>query len=286
DDFIKIHVHTDNPGSVLERALKIGSLDNIKIENMRMQHTHLIDFNVKQESVKKENEKLDEPKLELKEYGFVVVSIGDGLNNMFKELGADYIIEGGQTMNPSTEDILNAIEKVDAKNVFILPNNKNIILAAKQAKEICETKNVVVIETINIPQGYTALMNFLETRTLEENTENMTKAISTIKTGQITFAVRETKIEEFEIKENDFLCIIEGEICGIAKQLENGAKTLGEKMVELNEDASVLTIYYGADISEENANKLAEYLEHKYPDLDIEIIDGGQPLYYYIMSIE
>ncbi|MDE6181868.1 MAG: DAK2 domain-containing protein [Eubacteriales bacterium] len=284
DDFIKIHVHTDNPGAVLERALKIGSLDNIKIENMRIQHTHLIDFNVQKETNQNLEEKKEEK--EQKEYGFVAVSIGEGLNDMFKEFGVDYIIEGGQTMNPSTEDILNAIEKVNAKNVFVLPNNKNIILAAKQAKDICETKNVIVIETINIPQGYTTLMNFLETRTLEENIENMTKSISNISTGQITFAVRETKIEEFEIKENDFLCIFEGDICAISKQLENSAKVLADKMIEANEDASVITIYYGEDVSEEDANEIAKYVEEKYSYLDIEVIYGGQPLYYYIMSVE
>lgn len=280
DDFIKVHVHTDNPGTVLERALKLGTLDNIKIENMRIQHTNLIDFNVK---------KQDEPQVinkDLKEYGFISVSSGEGLNSMFKDLGVDYIIEGGQTMNPSTEDILNAIENVNAKNIFILPNNKNIILAANQAKEICKEKNIIVIETVSIPQGYTVLMNFLETNSLEENIKNMIDSISTVLTGQITFAVRETRIEEFEIKENDFLCMLEGKICYTSKVLENGAKNLIDKIVQANQDCSVITIYYGKDVSEEEANKIAEYTADKYSNLDIEIMEGGQPLYYYIISAE
>ena len=280
DDFIKVHVHTDNPGTVLERALKLGTLDNIKIENMRIQHTNLIDFNVKKQDEAQFNNE------DLKEYGFISVSSGDGLNSMFKDLGVDYIIEGGQTMNPSTEDILNAIENVNAKNILILPNNKNIILAANQAKEICKEKNIIVIETVSIPQGYTVLMNFLETNSLEENIKNMIDSISTVLTGQITFAVRETRIEEFEIKENDFLCMLEGKICYTSKVLENGAKNLIDKIIQANQDCSVITIYYGKDVSEQEANKIAEYTAQKYSNLDIEIMEGGQPLYYYIISAE
>lgn len=272
DDFIKIHLHTNNPGEVLEKGLKIGTLDNIKIENMKIQHTNLIDFNTKSN--------------EEKEFGFVAVSIGNGLNNLFKEFGVDYIIEGGQTMNPSTEDILNAVEKVNAKNVFVLPNNKNIILAAKQAKEICSSKNIIVIETVNIPQGYTVLMNFLKTNSIEENIKNMVSSIENILTGQITFAVRETKIEEFDIKENDFLGIINGKLCNIYKSLNSSAKDLIDKIIEMKEDLSILSIYYGEDVSEESANQILNYVEEKYPNLDIELIKGEQPLYYYIISAE
>lgn len=273
EDFIKIHIHTNNPGIILEKALKIGSLDNIKIENMKTQHTNLINF----------NEKKDE-----KEFGFISISIGDGLNSLFKDFGVDYVIEGGQTMNPSTQDILNAIEKVNAKNIFILPNNKNIILAAKQASEIYKNndKNIIVLETSTIPQGYSALMNFLNTSSLDENIINMKKAIENTVSGQITFAVRETKIENFDIKENDFLAILEGKICNTCNSLKLAAQNLIDEIIEKNNDLSIICIYYGKDVSEESANEITNYIEEKYPNLDIELINGGQPLYYYIISGE
>lgn len=274
--FIKIHVHTDNPGKVLDRALKVGSLDNIKIENMRTQHTNLIDFNVKK----------DEEIKELKEYGIVAVSIGEGLNKEFKELGVDFIIEGGQTMNPSTEDILNAIENVNAKNVFVFPNNKNIILSAKQAKDICENKNIIVFETVNIPQGYSALLGFLDTNSLEENIESMQEGIDSVLTGQITFAVRNTKIDKFDIKKNDFLCMIESKIHNVSKDLKSGAINLIEKMVSLKEEATVITVYFGKETKEEEVADLKNYLEGNLSHMDIEIIEGGQPLYYYIIAVE
>ena len=276
DDFIKIHVHTNNPGKVLERALLIGSLDNIKIENMRTQHTNLIDFNVKSE----------DDKAPEKEFGFVAVSIGEGINNLFKDFGVDEIIQGGQTMNPSIEDILLAVEKVNAKNVFILPNNKNIILAAKQAKEAYNKKNICVIETVNIAQGFTALTSFLSSSTLEQNIKNMENAIANISTGQVTFAVRETKIDNFDIKENDILCMLEGKINNVSKDIQEGTKTLIDTMISKNEEASIITIYFGENIKEEQATQLEEYINEKYDYLDIEIIYGGQPLYYYIISIE
>lgn len=278
DDFIKVHVHTDNPGKVLDRALKVGSLDNIKIENMRTQHTSLIDF---------KNQNNDENKIKkLNKYGFVAVSSGSGLNQMFKDFNVDYIIEGGQTMNPSTEDILNAVEKVNARNVFILPNNKNIILAANQAKEICEDKNIVVIETTTIPQGYAALTSFLDNSTLEKNIEEMNEAIRQVITGQVTFAVRETKLEEFEIKENDFLEIIDGKICGKSKNLYTSAIKLVEKIIEKNDEISTLIIYYGEEVSKEDADQVFQYISDKYDEIDVELIKGGQNLYYYIISAE
>lgn len=275
EDFIKIHVHTDNPGRVLERALLIGSLDNIKIENMRIQHTNRIDFN-KQEEINKDE----------KEFGFVCVSIGEGINDLFKQFGVDEIIEGGQTMNPSIEDILTAVEKVNAKNVFILPNNKNIILAGKQAKQAYTKKNIHVIETVNITQGFACLTSFLPTDTLQQNIQNMEDAIKNILTGQVTFAVRETKINNFDIKENDILCMLETKINNVAKDIEQGTKQLIDTMVKNKEDASIISLYYGKDITEDKAQSIEQYIQENYDYLDIEIIDGGQPLYYYIISVE
>lgn len=272
DDFIKIHVHTNNPGRVLERALLVGSLDNIKIENMRTQHNNLIDFNV-EKSTKKE-------------YGFVAVSIGEGIDELFKEYGVDELIEGGQTMNPSIQDILNAVEKVNAENVFILPNNKNIILASKQAKENCKDKNICVLETVSITEGFSALTGFLSTDSLEKNIENMQEAIKNVSTGQVTFAVRETNIDGIDIKENDILCLLNGKISNVAKDIENATKELIDKMILEKEDAYTMSIYYGKDIEEDKAIDLENYVKDKYDELDVELIYGGQPLYYYIISLE
>lgn len=275
EDFIKIHVHTDNPGRVLERALLIGSLDNIKIENMRTQHTNLIDFS------KKEETKQDE-----KEFGFVCVSIGEGINQLFKQFGVDQIIEGGQTMNPSIEDILTAVEKVNAKNVFILPNNKNIILAAKQAKQSYNKKNIHVIDTVSITQGFACLTSFLPTNTVEQNIQNMEDSMKNVLTGQVTFAVRDTKIDNFDIKENDILCMLESKINNVAKDIEEGTKQLIDTMIKNKEDASIITLYYGEHIEEHKANTIQQYIQQNYDYLDIETIYGGQPLYYYIISVE
>lgn len=278
DDFIKVHVHTNNPGKVLQRALKIGSLDNIKIENMRSQHSNLIEF-----------EEASIPKKELeppKEFGFVAVSVGDGINSMFTQYGVDELITGGQTMNPSIDDLLNAVDKVNAKNVFVLPNNKNIILAAKQAKEVCETKNIVVIETRSVTEGFMAIANFLHTSTLEENETNMKACIKNALTGQITYAVRETQVDNIEIKENDILCILNDKINNVSKEVELGTKALIDDMVAKNDDISIITVYYGEDISEKVADDLESYLCETYCELDVEVIYGGQPLYYYIIAIE
>lgn len=276
DDFIKIHVHTDNPGKVLDYALKIGSLDNIKIENMRTQHSNLIDFSQNKET-----------KMEIeKEFGFVAVSVGSGINRLFKDFGVDEIITGGQTMNPSIEDILIAVSKVNAKNVFILPNNKNIILAAKQAKEAYKEKNIQVVETISITQGFAALTSFLSHISVEENMQNMENIIKCISTGQVTFAVRNTKIDNFEIQENDILCMLDGKINNISKDIQEGTKYLIDDMVKNFEDATIITVYYGKEVDEEMAEELQNYLNEKYDYLDIEIIFGGQPLYYYIISVE
>ena len=272
DDFIKIHVHTNNPGKVLERAMLVGSLDNIKIENMRTQHSNLIDFTLEKEPSK--------------DYGFVAVSIGEGIDNLFKEYGVDELITGGQTMNPSIEDILNAVDRVDAKNVFILPNNKNIILASEQVKEACTSKNVEVIETLSIAQGFSALTSFLSTDSLEKNIKNMNEAIKYVSTGQITYAVRDTSIDGIDIVQGDILCMIDGKIKNVSKDIELGTKELIDKMIEEKEDAFNISIYYGSDIKEEEAKKIENYVSEKYDYLDFELIYGGQPLYYYIISIE
>ena len=272
DDFIKIHVHTNNPGKVLERAMLVGSLDNIKIENMRTQHSNLIDFTLEKEPSK--------------DYGFVAVSIGEGIDNLFKEYGVDELITGGQTMNPSIEDILNAVDRVDAKNVFILPNNKNIILASEQVKDACTSKNVEVIETLSIAQGFSALTSFLSTDSLEKNIKNMNEAIKYVSTGQITYAVRDTSIDGIDIVQGDILCMIDGKIKNVSKDIELGTKELIDKMIEEKEDAFNISIYYGSDIKEEEAKKIENYVSEKYDYLDFELIYGGQPLYYYIISIE
>ncbi len=283
DDFIKVHVHTNNPGAVLEKALTLGSIDNIKIENMRTQHNNLIEFSNQEIN----NSNTQQPKQEEeKEFGFVAVSIGDGVNEMFKEYGVDEIITGGQTMNPSIEDILLAVEKINAKNVFVLPNNKNIILAANQAKEVYTNKNIVVIESVSITQGFSALTSFVSTSSLEENTSAMKSAIESVMTGQVTFAVRDTKIDSFNIKKNHILCMLENKINNISESVLDGTKELINTMLSKNEDASIISIYYGEDITEDDAGELEDYLQENYKDLDIELIYGGQPLYYYIISIE
>ncbi|MFI3230183.1 MAG: DAK2 domain-containing protein [bacterium] len=282
DDFIKVHVHTNNPGAVLEKALTLGSIDNVKIENMRTQHNNLIEFSTQEIS----NNNAQKVKEEEKEFGFVAVSVGDGVNEMFKEYGVDQIITGGQTMNPSIEDILLAVEKINAKNVFVLPNNKNIILAANQAKEVFTTKNIVVIESVSITQGFSALTSFVSTSSLEENTSAMKSAIESVITGQVTFAVRDTKIDNFNIKKNHILCMLENKINNVSESILEGTKELIGAMLPKNDDASIISIYYGDDISEDNACELESYLQETYKDLDIELIYGGQPLYYYIISIE
>lgn len=277
ETIIKIHVHTNNPGEVLERALKIGYLENIKIENMRIQHTNRINFAKEQEKT---------PKTELQEYGFVAVAVGEGMSSIFKKLGVDEVIAGGQTMNPSTEDILEAIKRVNAKNIFVLPNNKNIILAAKQAAELCEDKNVVVIETKTIPQGIAGVIGYLPMVGVEENIEGINESISYVLTGQITYAVRDTVIEGKQIEQGDYLCMLENDISVVDKDIVIGAKALIDKMLAQNEDASMLGLYYGAEATDEDTAAIEEYVASEYPDIEIEIHDGGQPVYYYIISVE
>ena len=281
DEIVKVHVHTNHPGQAIERALTYGALSRMKIDNMREEH---------QEKLIKDAEKLakqqaeEKPQTPPKETGFIAVSAGAGLTDIFKELGVDYLIEGGQTMNPSTEDMLNAIDKVNAKTIYILPNNKNIILAANQARDLTEDKKIIVIPTKTIPQGVTALISFVPEKTDEENTEEMTDAISRVHTGQITYAVRDTRIEDKEIHEGDIMGIGDKGILAVGNGKEDVAVSTVEAM--MTDDAEVISIYYGSDASEEKAEDLAAMLEEKYPDCEVEVNNGGQPIYYYIISVE
>jgi len=279
DDLIKIHVHTNNPGSVLEKALTIGELSSIKIENMKEQHTAMIAAgNENGQGVEKKV--LTEPK----KIGCISVSAGDGLKDLFNNLGVDYVIEGGQTMNPSTETFLSAIDAVNAENVIILPNNKNIILAAQQAAALYKGKKVYVLSTKSIPEGVTALVSYMPEFDVEENIKQMESAMSVIKTGQITYAVRDTNLDGKKIKENDILCILEGKIEHVEKNVVKGAIKLAETM--LKGDPDLISIYYGEGQTKENAVEIAAYIQEKSPDCEIDIIDGGQPLYYYIIAAE
>ena len=282
DEIVKVHVHTNHPGQAFERALTYGALSRMKIDNMREEH---------QEKLIKDAEKLARQQVEEekkqtppKETGLIAVSAGAGLTDIFRELGVDYLIEGGQTMNPSTEDMLNAIDKVNAKTIYILPNNKNIILAANQARDLTEDKKIIVIPTKTIPQGVTALISFVPEKTDDENTAEMTDAISRVQTGQITYAVRDTRIDDKEIHEGDIMGIGDKGILAVGNGKENVAVATVDAM--MTEDAEVISIYYGADASEEKAEELASTLEEKYPDCEIEVNNGGQPIYYYIISVE
>lgn len=283
DEIVKTHVHTNDPGLALQEALKHGSLSRIKIDNMREEH---------QEKLIKESEKLakeqaaeeQKAKEPEKEMGFVSVSIGEGMNEVFKGLGVDYIIEGGQTMNPSTEDMLNAIEKVNAKNVFILPNNKNIIMAANQAVSLVEDKQIIVIPTKTIPQGITALVNYIPDHSVEENKEQMIAEIENVKTGQVTYAVRDTEIDGKTIKQDDYMGIGDKSILAVGKDLKQTTLEMVDAMVD--EDSAIVSIYFGSESSEEKAEEIASAIEEKYPDVEVEVNDGGQPIYYYVISVE
>ena len=280
DEIVKVHVHTNDPGMAIQRALTYGQLSNMKIDNMRLEH---------HEKVIKEAEKLaaqqaEEAKKEMKEVGFISVSVGDGMGEIFRELGADYLIEGGQTMNPSTEDMLQAISHVHARTIFILPNNKNIVLAANQARDLTEDKIIVVIPTKTIPQGITALISYVPDKSVEENTEEMMEAMANVKTGQITYAVRDTKIDDKEIRQGNIMGIGDHGILAVGEGIEDTASETVKAMAD--EESEIISIYYGSDVTEEDAQKLADRLEEAYPDLDVEINEGGQPIYYYVISVE
>ena len=272
---IKVHVHTNEPGNVLQEALKYGQLLTIKIENMRMQHENIL------EGVA-ENVEYEEP-IEEKEFAFISTSMGEGLASIFKDFGVDHVIEGGQTMNPSTEDFMKAIDKIHAKNIFILPNNSNIIMAANQAKELSD-KNIIVIPTKNIPQAVSALVGFNPEATVEENEANMVEALSYVKSGQVTFAVRDTVMNGIEIREGNIIGIAEKELIAAGDEVDEVAKKLVEKLVD--EDSAIITLFYGEDVTEEQAEELRVELEEKFEDIDVELYYGGQPLYYYLISVE
>lgn len=293
DEIVKTHVHTNDPGLALQKALTFGSLSKIKIDNMREEHQEkLIKDSQKLAAQQKAEEKAYEAacadektnNVPAKEMGFVSVSIGEGMNEVFRGLGVDYLIEGGQTMNPSTEDMLNAIEHVNAKTVFILPNNKNIIMAANQAVDLVEDKQIIVIPTKTIPQGITALVNYIPDHSAEENKEQMMAEIENVKTGQVTYAVRDTEIDGKTIKQNDFMGIGDKSILSVGTDLRATTLEMVDAMVD--EDSAIVSIYFGSDSDEDSANELAAAIEEKYPDVEVEVNDGGQPIYYYVISVE
>ena len=280
DEVTKTHVHTNDPGLAIQRALTFGSLSKIKIDNMREEHEEKLLKEAEQQALAAA-EKKNEPR---KEMGFVAVSIGEGMNEIFRGLGVDYIIEGGQTMNPSTEDMLNAIDNVNADTVFILPNNSNIIMAANQAASIVDDKEIIVIPTKTVPQGITAVINYLPDVSAEDNQEAMVEAISTVKTGQVTYAVRDTEIDGFEIKQNDYMGIGDKSILAVGTDMNTVTLEMLDKMID--EDTEMVSIYFGSDSSEDDASVIAEAIEDKYPDVDVEVNEGGQPIYYYVISVE
>jgi len=285
DEITKTHVHTNDPGLAIQKALTFGSLSKIKIDNMREEHQEKLIKDAEKVAEQQELEaaqaKADEPR---KDMGFVAVSIGEGMNEIFRGLGVDYIIEGGQTMNPSTEDMLTAIDNVNADHVFILPNNSNIIMAANQAAALVEDKEIIVIPTKTVPQGITAVINFIPDLSAEENKETMIEEIGNVKTGQVTYAVRDTEIDGFEIKENDYMGIGDKSILAVGTDMNTVTIEMLEKMID--EDSAMVSIYFGSDSSEEAAAEIAAAVEEKYPDVDVEINDGGQPIYYYVISVE
>lgn len=279
EDIIKVHVHTNHPGKAIEKGLTYGELTNMKIDNMREEHRERL--NLTQAEAQAEESKPEEPR---KDYGFVAVSIGQGMNDIFRELGVDHLIEGGQTMNPSTEDMLNAIEQVNAETVFILPNNKNIILAATQAQSLVEDKNVVIIPTTTVPQGISAIIGFDLDADAEENEENMKDIIECVKTGEVTYAVRDTSINGITIKVDDIMGIDDDGIKKVGQDVEKVTLELLEEMVD--EDSELISIYYGEDTTKEQAEALLEKVEETYGDCDVQLEYGGQPIYYFLLSVE
>lgn len=282
DDIVKVHVHTNDPGLAIQRALTYGALSNLKIDNMRLEHQEkLFKEEQKNASLQAEAPVVEEHKA----VGFISVSIGDGLNAIFKDLGVDRIIEGGQTMNPSTDDILTAIESVNADTVFVFPNNKNIIMAANQAKTMVEDKEVIVIPTKNIPQGISAIISFVPEMSASENEANMTEEIENVATGQVTYAVRDTEIDGKTIHENDIMGIGDHGMLAVGTDISDTTAEMVDQMLS-DSDAELISIYYGADVTEEDAEALRERIEKAHPDCDVEVQFGGQPVYYYVVSAE
>ena len=285
DEIVKVHVHTNHPGLAFEKALTYGSLTSMKIDNMREEHQEKLirDAETVAKQQAAEDQKEEEPK-EHKADGFVVVSAGDGLSDIFKDLGADEVIEGGQTMNPSTEDILQAVEKVPADTVYILPNNGNIILAAEQARDLAEDKKVVVIPSTNIPQGIAAMINFMPGQPVEENTQQMTEEMGNVKSGQVTYAVRDTQMDGKEIKQGDYMGIADKKIVAVEKGLSEVTVELVEGMIDA--ESELISLYYGADVTEKDAEAVADLILKDHDDLEVEVQYGGQPVYSYFVSVE
>ena len=287
NEIVKIHVHTNHPGQAFEKGLTLGYLSNMKVDNMRLEHHEKVikqaerEEAARQEAARQAEKEKQQPK---KQYGFIAVSMGDGLKEFFTELGVDYVIEGGQTMNPSTEDMLNAIEKVHAENIFIFPNNKNVVLAANQAAGLCEDKNIIVLATANAPQGISAMIAFDSTMTLEDNKNNMLEAVSNVKSGQVTYAVRDTSIDGKAIHEGDIMGIGDKGLVSVGNDISDVTFDLIKDAVD--EDSELISIYYGADVKKEDAEAFAARVEESFPDCDVQNYYGGQPIYYYIVSVE
>lgn len=285
DGIVKIHVHTNHPGQAFEKGLTYGYLSNMKVDNMRLEHNERLMTSADKEEAEKQEEirrkKQEKPS---KECGFIAVSMGDGLKDLFVELGVDYVIEGGQTMNPSTEDMLNAIDRVNAKNVFIFPNNKNVVLAANQAADLCEDKNIIVMATANAPQGISAMIAYDSTISLEDNKANMLEAIENVKSGQVTYAVRDTSIDGKTIKQGDIMGLSDKGLLAVGSDIADVAFDVISECYD--EDKEIISIYYGSDVTKEDAEKLSERVSEEFPDCDVSLYFGGQPIYYYIVSVE
>ena len=288
DDVVKVHVHTNDPGLAIQKALTFGQLTKMKIDNMREEHNEKLGLEAEKANAVKAGavkaQEVKKPTLPPKDNGFISVSVGEGINEIFKGLGVDYLIEGGQTMNPSTEDMLNAIDQVNAKNIYILPNNKNIILAAEQAKSMTKDKNIIVIPSKTIPQGIAAVINFVSGKSTEENEATMVEAMGRVKTGSVTYAVRDTHIDGLEIKNGDFMGLDDKTIKSTGSDIKQVTAELVDSMVE--EDSELISIYFGEDADEESANEIADMLMEKYDYLDVEVHPGNQPVYYYVISVE
>lgn len=278
DEIVKVHVHTNEPGVAITKALTYGSLSRMKIDNMREEHQERL---IKNAEKMAEQQKADEPR---KKYGFVAVSVGEGLDEIFKGLNVDHIISGGQTMNPSTEDILNAIDKINADNIYVLPNNKNIILAAQQAESLVEDKNIIVIPSKTIPQGISAMIGFILDNSPEDNKEAMIDSMSYVKTGEVTYAVRDTVIDDKEIKEGNIMGIGDEGILAVGEEIDDTTINMIKEMQD--EESEIVSLYYGAEVTEEAANKLADKIAEALPEIEVEVYPGGQPIYYYIASVE
>ena len=280
EDIVKVHVHTNDPGLAIQKGLTYGSLTSMKIDNMREEHQEKVIKDAERQAAK-QKEVYEAPR---KPVGFIAVSIGEGMNEIFKGLGVDYVIEGGQTMNPSTEDILKAVDHVNADTIYVLPNNGNIILAAEQAKILAEGKELVIVPTKTVPQGITAVVNYIDGESVQTNMDHMMEEIARVKSGEVTYAVRDTMIDDKIISEGDIMGIGDAGILSVAKDISEATMELIDTLVD--EDSELISIYYGSDTAQEDAEELAEQIEEKYPDVDVELQNGGQPIYYYVLSVE